>query len=216
MDEQQAAIERIAHHIGERFPMYRTDLAFEQWLYRKAGSDRKKIDAYLDLLHEYGFIGDDGMLSDSYAGIPDPDQVEADIERRLATLDAPARRLLSEASVEGARFNVDVATFLHGSRDGVEALLRSAEAAGLIARDENQADNPILSHHYRFVPLRLRDILYEELPEEDRVRLHTSLVELLGEEVAREGELGAQDMLARMISEHNRQGARPDPPAEKG
>lgn len=215
MDEQQAAIEQIAHHIGERFPMYRTNLAFEQWLYGKAGNDRNKIDDYLDLLYDYGYIGGDGMLADSYAQLPEPDQVTADIERRLSQLDPETRRLLSEASIEGAHFNPEVTAALHGSQEGVAALLRKAEGAGVIARDEHQADNPILSHHYRFVPLRLREILYEELPEDDRVRLHTALVELLGEEVGKEGDQGTQDMLARLISEHNNRASRPDPPSNE-
>lgn len=213
MDEQQTAIEHIAHHIGERFPMYRTNLAFEQWLFSKAGTDRNKIDDYLDLLYDYGYIGDSGMLADSYAQIPDPDQVSADIERRLSQLDPETRRLLAEASVEGPYISPEVAAALHGSREGIESLLRKAEGAGVITRDENKADNPILSHHYRFVPLRLREIFYEELPEDDRVRLHTALVEFLGEEVGKEGDQGTQDMLARLISLHNKRASRPDPPS---
>jgi hypothetical protein len=63
--------------------------------------------------------------------------------------------------------------------------------------------------------VQLRDVLYEELSEEERMRLHDAFVEFLSHELDRVDDGGAREMLQQMISLHNRRAARPSPSPTK-
>lgn len=215
MDQQAAAMERIGKYVAERYPMYVTNPGFEQWLYAKAGLEQAMLDRYLQLLEDYGIISGDGTIADNYRDLPDPERVREDIDRRIAALTPEALDLLSTASVEGDRFSPEILGGVREDRDGIDPILQQAVAAGVIAPESNLSTVPALSHRYRFVPLQTRKVLYERLPDEERLRLHSRLVELLSAEVEKVNDPGAQDMLHRLISEHNKLFARPDPPPSK-
>jgi len=215
MDQQAAAMERIGRYVAERYPMYVTNAGFEQWLYAKAGLEREMIDRYLELLEDYGIISGDGRITEDYRTLPDPERVRDDIERRIAALSPEALALLSTASVEGDRFSTEILAEVHGSGKDIDRLLQKAVDAGVIVPESNISMIPALSHRYRFVPLQTRKVLYERLPDGERTRLHSRLVELLSAQVAKVSDPGAQDMLHRLISEHNKVFARPDPPPSK-
>jgi hypothetical protein len=215
MDQQAAAMDRIGSYVAERYPMYVTDAGFEQWLYGKAGLDKEMIDRYLALLEDYGYISGDGKLAGDYTSLPDPANVAGDIERRLAGLPPGVLDILRIASVEGDRFSPEIVSRLGGTNGEIEQLLESAVHARVIAPEPNASTIPALAHRYRFVPLQTRKVLYEQLPDEERLRLHAGLVDLLSAEVERVSDPGAQDMLHHLISEHNKFFARPDPPSSK-
>jgi hypothetical protein len=218
MREQQPGVEEVRAHISERYPMYVANPGFEEWLLHRTGADLGRIEGYLSLLDDYGYITGDGTLANDYRNVPDPEHVVEDIERRLATLSPATRSLLRRAAVQGSRFSLALAAAIDGAEgfgEG-ERLLDEAIAAGVVARDEQyDASLPSLSHRYRFLPQRVGKLLYDELSDEERVGFHAALVELLSAEAMRAVEPGARDMLAAMISEHNNRFARPNPSPTK-
>lgn len=209
---EQQDVEEVRAHISERYPMYVADPGFEQWLLHKAGTDVGKIEDYLTLLDDYGYITGDGTLANDYQNVPDPGHLTEDIERRLASLSPGTRALLRRAAVQGPLFSMSLVTPAdRGAAADGDALLGEAIAAGVVARDKDgDARIPALSHRYRFVPRQAAKILYDELSEEERGGYHMALVELLSDEIGRVAEPGAQDMLAEMIRQHNRYAAQPD------
>jgi hypothetical protein len=218
MQEQQQGVEKLRTHISERYPMYVADPGFEQWLLHRTGADLGRIEGYLALLDDYGYITGDGTLANDYQNVPDPERVVEDIECRLATLSPATRSLLRCAAVQGSHFSLALAAVMDEAEGfgGGERLLDEAIAAGVVAREEQyDASLPSLSHRYRFIPQRTAKLLYDELSDEDRLGFHAALVELLSADAMRATEPGARDMLAAMISEHNNRFARPDPSPTK-
>ena len=192
--------------------MYQGNTAFEQWLLQKAGRNESNLDEYLDLLNEYGFIAGDGIVYAGYENLPEPAGVQADIERRLSSLTPDTQALLRRASEEGERFSTAALGALDESRGTVESRLQPAVDAGVIAPDSNSSEIPALGHRYRFIPLQMRHILYDQLSDAERADAHTALVEYLSEQLGRTDDVGEQDMLSRLISQHNKRVMRPDPP----
>jgi hypothetical protein len=216
MNQQESIVEEVHKEIIERFPMYVTDAGFEQWLFRKAGSDREKIAEYLGLLDSYGYMHGDGKLAADYVNLPDPQGVTEDIHRRLGRVGPEIRRALSYGSVEGEKFCGSTITAL-GGPDATETgrLLQEAEQAGLVMRDGTEAIYSGFCERYRFTPLQLRNVLYDGLSGEERMRLHDAFVEFLSDELHRVKDAGAREMLQQMISLHNGRAARPSPSPAK-
>lgn len=210
MEQEQASADVIRPFIKERYPMYQENPAFEQWLSKKAGNDQSNLAEYLELLQGYGFIGGDGTITAGYETLPEPAGVQADIEGRLSLLGADTLALLRLASVEGDRFSAAALKAIAG--EDAESQLQPAIDAGVVARDSNPAEIPALGHRYRFVPLQVRQLLYDRMPDAERADAHTALVEYLSRELEHTEEVGAQDMLNRLISQHNKRVMRPDPP----
>lgn len=190
--------------------MYVANPAFETWLSEKAGTDEEKIDQYISILCDYGYLGSDGSVKESYASAPDPAGVESDLTARLSRLDPGVLDLLGRASVEGQRFSKAVLAALGGA--GIDQHLADAVKLGVIAAENNTAEIPVLGSRYRFVPLQLCERLYENLSESERAQYHTELVEYLSAELEHVEEAGARDMISDMISGHNKRYTRPDPP----
>ncbi len=212
MEQEQASADVIRPFVKERYPMYQQNPAFEHWLSKKAGNDENNLAEYLDLLQGYGFIAGDGTIHAGYESMPEPAGVQADIESRLSSLGADTIALLRLASVEGERFSAVALKAAAGEGSDVESRLQPAIDAGVVARDTNPAEIPALGHRYRFVPLQVRQLLYDGLADAERADAHTALVEYLSRELERTEEVGAQDMLSRLISQHNKRVMRPDPP----
>lgn len=212
MEQEQAGVEFIRSYISERFPMYTENPAFETWLFGRTGTSVEKLDDYLNLLYGYGYLQGDGTVIEGYEAMPVPSEVKADIERRLAALGGDTVAVLRRASVEGALFGTRLLKVIDGDATDVDRHLAAAAAAGVIASDPNPAELPVLGHRYRFVPLQIRDVLYQELSESERAGYHTALVEYLSGQLDHARETGERDMLAALISEHNKRFTRPDPP----
>lgn len=208
MEQEHASADVIRPFIKGRYPMYQQNPAFEHWLSKKAGNDQGNLAEYLDLLQGYGFIAGDGTIYAGYETMPEPAGVQADIERRLSSLDADTLALLRLASVEGERFSAAALKAMAG--EDLESRLQPAIDAGVVVRDTNPAEVAALGHRYRFVPLQVRQMLYDGMPDDQRGDAHTALVEYLSQELGRTEEVGAQDMLSRMISQHNKGVMRPD------
>jgi len=207
MDELEQNVDMIHTYIIERYPMYVANAGFEQWLLRRAGTDRGNVDEYLTLLEDYGYMLGDGTLAGDYQAMPLLEEVAGDIEQRLAALPPDIRTLLRRASVQGERFNRDDLAVEGEEHD---ALLEGAVRAGVIAPDRQRGGTSAIASHYRFVPAQIAKVLYDELPEEERARYHTGLVDALSAQAEQTTDLGTQDMLNQMISEHNKSFARPD------
>lgn len=190
--------------------MYAANPAFETWMFEKAGTDEGKIDEYLSILSDYGYLGSDGSVMEGYTNVPEPVSVENDLNARLSRLDPDTLELMSRASVEGERFSKAVLAALGG--ENIEQHLAHAMKLGVIAPEADRAEIPVLGSRYRFVPMRLRDRLYESLSESDRAHYHTELVEYLSAELEHVEEAGARDMISELISGHNKRYTRPDPP----
>jgi hypothetical protein len=216
MNQQQNAVDGVHKQIIERYPLYVTNGGFEQWLWRKAGADERKIHQYLDLLDDYGYMNGDGTLANDYANMPEPEHVTGEIRDRLERLGEEVLEALRHASIEGERFCQSTVTTLSG-RDGsmVDGLLRQAVEAGVVTRDGSEPLYSSICDRYRFLPLQTRDILYEQIPDEERIRMHKAFIDFLGSELDRVEDPGAREMLNEMISEHNRRVARPEPAPSK-
>ncbi len=214
MDELEQNVDAIHTYIIERYPMYVANPGFEQWLLRRAGNNRANVEEYLTLLEDYGYMLGDGTLAGDYQAVPLLEDVAGDVEQRLSALTPDTRALLRCASVQGERFNRDSLAMLGTKREDYAPLLEEAVRAGIIAPDQHASRSAIASH-YRFVPARVAGVLYEELPEEERARYHTEMVESLSAQAEQTTDLGTQDMLSQMISEHNKSFARPDASSSK-
>ena len=209
MDETQSIAE-VHRTIIERYPMYREDPAFEAWLLRKAGTDEEKIAEYLDTLADFGYLDGEGMICGEYTAVPDPARVLEEMRTRLDRLDGATREALRVASVEGPTFSAEVLAWLGGSSDGeaTSGIDRAVEA-GIVRPDGGEAMFITASRRYRFHPLQLRDLLYEELPGDRRAELHRRAIEFLSAELERNEEPGAREMIGQLIEEHNRHASRP-------
>jgi hypothetical protein len=214
--DQQAALAGIHRQIIERFPMYQTHPAFEQWLFEKADSDPRKIDRHLDLVEEYGIMSQEGLLDQTYTSLPEPDAVAHDIEHRLAGLPPEALRALQAGSVEGKRFSSEVVAALIGaSREEAERHLDAAERTGVLRRDGTEQLYDGLGTRYRFVPLGTQDHIYRQMPQEELSDWHAKLVEFLSGVLSRVEDQGAGELISAMIALHNGRVSRPSPSPAK-
>jgi hypothetical protein len=216
MNQQQSIVTEIHTVLIERYPMYQSNGGFEQWLLRKAGTDESKINTYLDLLDSYGYMNGDGTLASDYVEMPEPEQVLDDINARLTNLSSGALDALRRASIEGEHFCVETVTALSDADERrATDLLRESERNRVIVRDGSESLYSKQCERYRFLPLQTRDILYKQIPDEERATLHMAFVEFLSSKVEVIEDDGQRDMLNHMISEHNKRFARPEPVPEK-
>lgn len=209
MDEKQSIAE-VHRIIIERYPMYKEDPAFEAWLHGKAGTDQEKLEEYLDTLADYGYLDGEGMVCGDYARLPDPSGILDEMKGRLAALDEPTREVLRTASVEGPTFSTEVLARLHECElADCERMIARAVESDIVRRDGSEGMFASASHRYRFHPLQMREMLYEELPGGRRAELHRRAIEFFSEELERNGEPGTREMIGRLIEEHNRHASRP-------
>ena len=104
-----------------------------------------------------------------------PKSVDQVIERRLGRLSEDSLRLLSLASVIGRGFDLCVLRALSG--EGEEELteeLGKLERLQLLGKEQRDG-----SYHYDFGHVRLREILYSRIQEDERRRLHQKVGEVL-------------------------------------
>lgn len=201
---------RISTMLIERYPMYKVNPAFEQWLLARTEGDSDSLIRYLDILDGFHYMNGEGVLTEDYLMLPEPEDLVDVIRRRLEPLEPETRELLRRASVEGAYFSTEVLGVLHEvDPDQVTQLLRPALDRGVVACDGRERLYSRGSMRYRFVPTQMHEILRRELPQEERHRLHGMIVEYLGDELRRADDPGRQEMLGEMLSEHNKSITRP-------
>ncbi|MBC8145986.1 MAG: hypothetical protein H7X80_10400 [bacterium] len=196
--------------IIECYPMYKEDPAFESWLLSKAGSNEERVEEYLDTLSDYGYIDGEGMINGDYTMVPDPAGVVDDMKNRLDRLDAESRDVLRAASVEGPAFSAEfVAKILDQPVESVASAISRAASAGVVRGDGSEDLYLGATDSFRFYPLQLRDMLYDEVPGDQRAEFHMRAIEFLTEEIKRNTEPGAREMMQQMIAEHNQYSSRP-------
>lgn len=211
MDQQHITVDTIRRRVAERYPMYTENPGFEQWLEHRTGKDMDEVDRYLDLLDSYGYMTGDGTLAEDYVAMPDPASVATELNRQLQGLHPDIVDLLNAASVEGTRFSNEVLAHLLPERSDIDAALELAIRAGVVRRERHESEVPLLSYDYRFVPTQTRDILYTRLQDQERARLHGSIVDYLGTMMEKAGDKATRDMLFELIHEHNDLASRPSP-----
>jgi DNA-binding CsgD family transcriptional regulator len=84
----------------------------------------------------------------------------------LGGLDDAARELLAAASVLGTEFGSSLAAAIRGAGQDVTGLLAAAEARGLVTRRPDRPDS------WRFMHALVRDGIYADLGEDQRIMLH--------------------------------------------
>jgi len=103
-----------------------------------------------------------------------PDTVRETIGRRLGHLSDPCNRLLAIASVSGRHFTAtELAKVAEQELSAVLASLDAAAETGLIESSGAEADG------YRFTHVLIREVLYDELPSLERLRLHGRVADVL-------------------------------------
>jgi predicted ATPase len=209
MNETQS-IATIHTVIIERYPMYKENPAFEAWLMKMAGTNEERIEEYLDTLSDFGYIDGEGMLCGDYTAVPEPSTVVDEMAKRLDRLDEPTRDVLRAASVEGPAFSTAfVARILERPASELTEAFSAAEAAKVIRRDGTGDVFAGAAQRFRFYPLQLRDTLYDELPGDRRAELHRLAITYLTDEIERNAEPGAREMMRQLIDEHNQHASRP-------
>ena len=122
------------------------------------------------------FVGELARLLalDGATGTGVPRGIREAIDRRLARLDEPSRRLLGLAAVLGREFRLDVLAALGDvPDDALLAWLDGVVAAGVVA------ESPGTPGRVRFEHVLFRDALYEGLSAARRVRLHGRVMSVL-------------------------------------
>jgi len=103
-----------------------------------------------------------------------PDTVRETIGRRLSHLSDPCNRLLAIASVSGRYFTAtEIAKVAEQELRAVLASLDAAAKVALIESSGVEADG------YRFTHALIREVLYDELPSLERLRLHGRVADVL-------------------------------------
>jgi tetratricopeptide (TPR) repeat protein len=111
-------------------------------------------------------------LAVARAGVPD--RVRHVIDRRIAALAEPTRRVLRMAAVVGREFGLDALEWASGlSRGGLGAAVDEAVAARLITPAARAPGRYEFSH-----PL-IRETLYKGLSQSERATLHRGIAEVL-------------------------------------
>ena len=116
-----------------------------------------------------------------------PRTVRKAIERQCAGLSADVQTVMRSASVFGRTFSV---LLLAQALD--RTLVSTMEAVDEAVREHLLLENPEHAHHYRFVHVLVRDVLYEELGSHERAQLHGRIGRTLEAEVADPEQIAAE------------------------
>jgi DNA-binding winged helix-turn-helix (wHTH) protein/predicted ATPase/energy-coupling factor transporter ATP-binding protein EcfA2 len=133
-------------------------------------------------------LDDRWIVEDAAAALSQvPEGLRPFIQRRLETLSAEERRTLERASVVGIEFDAAVLSSgtspadLQQEVERLESRLEALAGRGRIIEGCGATERPdgMLSARYRFCHALYRQVLYDEIPEARRARLHRMIGEHL-------------------------------------
>ena len=155
-------------------------------LYRLSGGNPAHATRALEMLVHNGTVGRESgawVLKVDTANVPLPADVRISALARISQLPRRTRRVLHAAAVLGESFTRDVLSALVGDDDddagigvetGVDPALAEAVRARLVFADAT-------SGSFHFTHSRVVNLLYQQLPEEERIALHRRAAGILAE-----------------------------------
>ncbi|WP_428264736.1 protein kinase domain-containing protein [Haliangium sp.] len=166
-------------------------------LYRISSGNPAHATRALEMLVQNGTVGRERgawILKVDTPTIPLPADVRVSALTRISQLPSQTRRVLNAAAVLGEGFTRDVLELLIASEDddddglgietGVDPALAEAVRARLVIADAT-------SGAFRFTHSRVANLLYRELPESERIELHTRAAAILEEMAAAGGNVSS-------------------------
>jgi hypothetical protein len=177
----------VAKYIALTFPEHTFPSDFARLIHgRSEGNPLFMADLLRDLRRRQKVVQKDGRwtLSDDLTALERdlPESVRSAVQRKIAALEDPDRRLLAAASVQGIDFDtVIVAGALQLPEEEVEDRLDRLEREHALVRfsDEYEGPDRILTLRYRFAHQLYHAALYEGLRGTRRIALSRAIAESL-------------------------------------
>src|SRR5258707_2040157 len=152
-------VEQMIEHRAERSP----SATFASELHRVTAGNPLFVDGVIRVLVAERKLGTAEHLD--LSGFELPEGVRGAIRKRLALLSAKARSALAVAAVIGQEFDVVLLERVHEESAGPLAeLMREAAEVGIVAAASPES--------YRFTHPLIREALYKDSTEAERMRLH--------------------------------------------
>ncbi len=190
-----SAIEAMFGGKSKSFNIPHTD---QQTLYRVTEGNPYFLTEMLRLLIAEGAISHEGSHDATWQwhGIKDiylPQTLVMAARAKLDLLSPSVREMAEHAAVIGEEFRVETLAHLTGKNEAqTEELLREGLRLGVLSERDLSANED-----YRFYHTILRRVLYDELPQRRRKRLHAQAAHALATVYAREA-----DRVAEAVSAH--------------
>lgn len=129
------------------------------------------------LFHLLASEGSAGLRPEGGEPLPIPDSVRQAIRRRLELLPDASIDVLAAASIMDRGFDLDlIAEGIERDPADVAPMLEAGVAGGIILRSPERRD------HYRFAHALIKTTLHDDLPRQEKARLHLRMAELLERE----------------------------------
>jgi predicted ATPase len=159
-------VAQMVEHRAERSP----SATFASELYRVTAGNPLFVDGVIRVLVAERKLGTAEHLD--LSGFELPEGVRGAIRKRLALLSAEARTALTVAAVIGQEFDLVLLERINEESAGTLAeLMREAAEVGIVAAASPES--------YRFTHPLIREALYKDSTESERMRLHRAIGEAL-------------------------------------
>lgn len=189
--------------LRERYPAYRNNSHFEEWLARTGGGNALFITQFLATLEEDGYITkESGSIREGFEKTGVPASAQAVVQERIRRLNEDMRELLRYASVEGDIFTTAVLAKITET-----PLLKLLQRLRLVEEAHkfvlSLGKQKVYAHEttaYQFAHALLHKVLYESLGEEERELLHEAVFGIVREEwqAAKEEHVNLEGIAARL------------------
>jgi tetratricopeptide (TPR) repeat protein len=172
--------------LRDRYPNYRNDDAFEEWIARVSGGNALFITQFLRTLEEDSMIDPErGEIRAGFERIRVPASAQAVVQERIRRLDEETRELLRYASVEGDTFtSLVLGRITEMPQLKLLQRLRLAEERnGFVRALGKQRVYQRETSAWQFSHALLHKTIYDDLLEEERELLHAAVLDVLKEEL---------------------------------
>jgi predicted ATPase len=191
--------------LRSRYPNYRNDDRFEEWMARISDGNALFITQYLTTLEEDGYIDRAaGTIRDDFEETMVPTSIQAVLRERLRRLDEESSELLRYASVEGEIFTsmvLSVVTELPALKL-LQRLRRIEDRSQIVRTLGRQRVYASETTAYQFAHTLMQRLQYESLGDEERQLLHEAVLGVLKNEweLARKERKNIEGVAARLAT----------------
>ncbi|MBN2319401.1 MAG: AAA family ATPase [Acidobacteria bacterium] len=198
----------IGEYLKRRFPSHKFPARMTHWVQQRTGGNALFLVNLLDHLSEQGHIlkGDNRwILNTPLEKIKQtiPPTIRQIVDRQIERCNPQEQLLLQAASVNGMEFSAGgAAAALNEDEDEIELLCRNLAARSQFLQP---APDRIISKGekvacYRFIHVLYRNLCYQLIPSERRIRFHRRIAAFLEQEDGRQ----PQELYAQLAMHYDR------------